>query len=99
MIEIERLKTSIINVEKNGCSINFKSARILVEKVSKEYRGGMSREKFVVLVNNSARELELGFNYCRVAFSYCSSKKENVKKNEKNRNNTEHLQNRLTFYS
>ncbi|MEK7590019.1 MAG: hypothetical protein AAB475_02080 [Patescibacteria group bacterium] len=94
MVEIKRLKRRIEIIEKkNKCSIDFKSAENLIGKISRDYRRGMSRQEFIILVEESAKKLELGFNYCRVAFSYCSNNE------RENRNKTENLQYRLALKS
>lgn len=51
----------------------------------------MSREDFKNLVENCAKELELNYDYCRLAFSYFGGNKKNKKYVQKDKS-TEHLQ-------
>ncbi|MDP6387679.1 MAG: hypothetical protein QGG63_00105 [Candidatus Pacebacteria bacterium] len=97
MIDTEKLKEKIANVEsQRNCSLDLESTKKLIIKVQREYESGVQKKLgFKNLVEKCAEAFELNYNYCRVAFSYLSSrnKKENVQKNK----STEHLQYHLAF--
>lgn len=98
MVNSERLRKKIENIDHvRNCSLRFESAEKLVEKVNKKYKESMSGEAFVNLVVNCAKELELSYNYCRVAFAYFGGNKKKEKQDVQKSKSTEHLQEAFPF--
>ena len=84
MVEIKRLKRRIEIIEKkNKCSIDFKSAENLIGKISRDYRRGMSRQEFIILLKSRRRNSSWVSIIAESLFRIVVTMK------EKNRNKTE----------
>jgi|SRR3989344_3383085 len=56
------------------CALSVDKARTLIKKIQKKYKG-LQKKRFKSLVEQLVEEMGLGYNYCRLMFSYFGSHK------------------------
>ena len=60
------------------CALSVDKARTLIKKIQKKYKG-LQKKRFKSLVEQLVEEMGLGYNYCRLMFSYFGSHKKKKK--------------------
>ena len=68
-----REKLKKVEAEFN-CALSVDKARTLIKKIQKKYKG-LQKKRFKSLVEQLVEEMGLGYNYCRLMFSYFGSHK------------------------
>ena len=74
-IDTDLLRKKIRKVEKEfGGDLSIDNATTLVKKIQRKYKH-LQKKRFKSLVEQLVGEMGLGYNYCRLMFSYFGSHK------------------------